>query len=433
MKKRASTGLLLLKIALFLFVTATGAYSVLVFVAGRENVKISVGWDEEFGTLESRLERYPPRGANRQALEMQRLSEPLGIALEPREAFGSHPTVDDPAFHDIRDGIDTYILEQLSRGDGPIDPPPAPIADYLVARAALLEAVRSFLLANDTPYWARDLERVFSGPFFNPKGHVDLHLVLIADALTAIATGDQERALGDVEASWRFLDALRDNVYVETLGMAFRITQRQLAVVRLLEEPGEVWYDRFDPASLRVPALDALKHYGWVFSHVDETIRWDAEMHPMRKVMAIAAKPYVQLCEIDTIADYRPNLAKLIELKYLCDRDLEASGVRLDWRVPWWNQIGDHLSNSVRSFVDIWRQLEFDYEATRKWLITAGHVDPRPQAGGLEASRVCPADRWIYNENGGGELTFSREPNWPSTKAARSPTLALGHRFRLQD
>lgn len=54
--------------------------------------------------------------------------------------------------------------------------------------------------------------------------------------------------------------------------------------MRLIEDPGEEWYARLDPKALRRPALDALKHYGWVWSHLDDTIRWDADMHIVRKL-----------------------------------------------------------------------------------------------------------------------------------------------------
>lgn len=415
--KRTSTGRTLFKLGAFLAIAVIGGYSILSFLAQRSSVQASVGWDEEFGTLEERLDLYPQRATNREALEMERLAEPLGISLKPRD------TVEDPEFHGIRDGIDVYLKRQLTRDDFLTDPPPESIAAYLANREPALDAVRKFLLANPTPFWTRDLERVFSGPFHNPKGHADLHWVLLADAVAAIAVGERDRALSDVEASWRFLGALREDVYVDTLARVFRVAQRQVAVVRLIENPGEVWYGRFDPAALRQPALDALRHYGWVWSHVDETIRWNSDMHLVRKVMSIAIKPYVQLCEIDTLADYRPNLSKLIELDYLCDRDLGPAGIRLDWPVPWWNQIGDHVSYSVRSLVDTWRRLEFDYEATRKWMQAGRSIE------GIERSLVCPNDAWVYRPDGpdGPELAFSRDPRWPET----SPTLALGHRFPL--
>ena len=422
--KRTTTGRFLFKIAAFLAIAAIGGYSILSFLAGRENVQASAGWDQEFGTLDDRLGRYPQRSTNREALELERLVEPLGISLKPRERFGNMPIADDPEFHAIRDGINVYLKRQLTREDRATDPPPEAIAAYLENREPALDAVREFLLANPTPFWTRDLERVFAGPFYNPKGQLDLQLVLLADALAAIAVGERDRALADVEASWRFLGALREEAYVETLTMAFRLAQRQAAVIRLIDDPGTVWYERFDPRSLRRPAIDALKHYGWVWSHVDETIRWNSDMHPVRKVMAIALKPYVQLCEIDTLADYHPNLSKLIELDYLCDRDLDQKGIRLDWPVPWWNKMGDHISYSVRSLVDTWRQLEFDYEATQKWL------EASSSSAVTERSLVCPNDRWIYGQDGpdGAELTFSRKPEWPAT----APTLVLGHRFRLE-
>jgi hypothetical protein len=421
--KRSSTARILLKLGVFLVVAAIGGYSILSFLAQRGNVEASVSWDQEFGTLEDRLALYPQRSTNREALEMQRLVEPLGISLKPRENFGEMPTVDDPEFHGIRDGIDVYLKRQLTREDFLTDLPPDSIATYLTNREPELDAVREFLLTSSTPFWTRDLERLFSGPFFNPRGHADLHLVLLADAVAAITAGERNRALADLEASWRFLGAVREDLYVDTLARVFRVAQRQVAIVRLIDDPGEVWYARFDPRTLRQPALDALRHYGWIWSHVDETIRWNSDMHPIRKVMSIAAKPYVQLCEIGTLADYRPNLSKLIELDYLCDRDLGQAGIRLDWPVPWWNQLGDHVSASVRSFVDVWRQLEFDYEATRRWMQAAGSID------GIEASLVCPNDAWVYRADGpdGPELAFSRDPSWPET----SPTLALGYRFPL--
>ena len=271
--KRSSTARILLKLGVFLAVAAIGGYSILSFLAQRSNVEASVSWDQEFGTLEDRLALYPQRSTNREALEMQRLVEPLGISLKPRENFGEMPTVDDPEFHGIRDGIDVYLKRQLTREDFLTDPPSDSIATYLTNREPELDAVREFLLTSSTPFWTRDLERLFSGPFFNPRGHADLHLVLLADAVAAITAGERNRALADLEASWRFLGAVREDLYVDTLARVFRVAQRQVAIVRLIDDPGEVWYERFDPRTLRQPALDALRHYGWVWSHVDETIR----------------------------------------------------------------------------------------------------------------------------------------------------------------
>jgi len=388
-------------------------------------------WERTLGTREEILARYPATEADSRALELERLVAELGIDLATRHyEERAHPTNARTAeFGSVKADLGYYYKNVIERAHRGAVAPPANVAGFLRNHAEDLEAVRHHLIERGVPVWEMDLRRAHAVPIPNLIGHIDLQKLLVTDALAALANGDREIALADLEAGWVLMQALSDSPFLISQLISMSDARLIVGTLRQIEGAPLPWHDRLTGHDFRRGMIEALKFEGWHWTQVGGPWEVDGVEWWGGKLLGSVAEPYVRFCLAHTSDDYRERVTNLEAVGAICDHDLSARRADLNLSIPDWNLIAGLV---VPSFGGIHRriaQLELDLELTVKLIeleedrrANGGAWPDAPQ--GVADSRACPGDRWIYEVSPEGEmtLTFSREISWPDLRGPRLPT-----------
>jgi hypothetical protein len=420
--------------AAFTLIAAVVAVAVAFFViaaaiASYKTSGVRRQWEHTLGTRDEILDRYPTTEADSRALDLERLGAELGIDLAPRHhEERAHPSRERTAeFSSVKAELGNYfriVIERPHRGGVA---PPANVAAFLESHAEDLEAVRSHLIDRGVPIWETDLTRGHAAPVPNLLGHIDLQKLLIADALAAVATGDRETALADLEAGWILMQALGGSPFLIAELIAMSGARLIVGTLRQVEDPPFLWHDRLTGHDFRQEVIQSLKYEGWHWTRIGGPWTVGGVEWWGGKLLGSVAEPYVRFCLAHTSDDYRERVTNLEAIGAICDHDLSARRADLDLSIPDWNLVGGMVPN----FSGIHRriaQLELDMELTVKLIeleqgrrANGGAWPDTPQ--GIADSRACPGDRWIYQVSPDGEMTlaFSREISWPGLKGPDLP------------
>lgn len=406
-------GLLFVAAACFLVISAFGSWS---------QTRASLGWERTFGTPEEIFERYPSRDPNSDALTLETLTAPLGIDIATRSRESDdRPTKEDRGpFVAVKPAIGGYLKTQLRRAHRQIDPPPEALAAFLDAHRGELEALRQHLLHGSIPEWELQIEKLAAGPIPNLLGHIDLHKLLVTDALASAQAGNADVALADLEASWRLSRAVvRDPILITQL-IRVSVARMQVGALRQLDRVPPIWLERLRGADHRERFLEAMRYEAWYWTQVVPPIGFISEGPAWKRVLEAVAKPYVRWCLTDVSERFRQRLENLAAVRIFCDNDLAARHADLNVPVPRWNFYGQFAVPNMASAVDRVARLELDIELTAKLLEldTVRHENGKrwpQQFPGIEESAACPEDHWVYELTPDGAMTlaFSREISWP--------------------
>lgn len=394
------------------------------------------GWARTFGTPEEIVERYPHRAANAAALRIEGLIAELGIDIATRIEEGrDRPTQKDRnRFSKVKFVMGTYLTTQLERSDRNVDPPPERLRAFLDAHRAGLDALTRQLVAGESPRWELRIEHPVGAPLPNLLGHIDMHKLFIADVLVNVYSGDDDRAVAGLEASWRLNQALRNDPILITQLVWIAGTRMQAGALRHFEHVDPVWRERLAEREFRASFLEAMRYEGWHWTQIGAPAAAMSYSRftfssPWKRAVEIVAKPYVRWCLADTSEKFRRRLENLTTVEVFCDEDLAGRHADMNIPIPRWNLFGEQIVPSIAHAVDRVARLELDLEMTAKLL--EADAARRANGGrwplslpGIEESSACPADRWIYNvaPEGAMTLAFSREISWPGQTGAVLPT-----------
>ena len=128
--------------------------------AGRRERTAEAAWEASFGPLENITAQFPPRPTNDTARALEDAARTLGIEMRPR---GEQPADDEPSrpkktdWDTVRAPFEKWADTQAAKAEGLPEPPPAPVASFLAAHTAALDAVEKALLTGPAPEWAMDV------------------------------------------------------------------------------------------------------------------------------------------------------------------------------------------------------------------------------------------------------------------------------------
>ncbi len=415
-------GLVFAVFSFFLFISAIGSWSV---------NRASRGWDQTFGTPDEIYERYPSREPNAGALKIEALTVPLGIDIATRSRAGrDRPTKEQSGpYRALKPAIGNYLKVQLRRPHRNLDPPAENLAAFLREHRGDLAALRRHLLGGSVPEWEMQIEKLIAAPIPNLLGHIDLHRLLIADALVNAQAGNVDVALDDLEASWRLNLSLRRDPILITQLIGITVLRMEAGALRQLEQVPPMWVERLRQYDFRAAFLEASRYEGWYWTQLNPPIGFIEKGPPWKRVFEAVAKPYVRWCLTDVSERFRRRLDNLAAVRALCDNDLAARHADLNVAVPRWNLFGNWVVPNMGSAVDRVARLELDIELTTKLLeieeARRANDERWPESpSGIEQSSACPDDSWIYEVTPEGTMTiaFSREISWPDQQGTILPT-----------
>lgn len=360
------------------------------------------------------LERFPTRGANRSALELEKIAASIGIDLVPvpRRDREGRPEEAKRAFEEAKPALLDYLFSQLARPDAGVGVPPPSVAAFLRGQEESLAALRSRLALGDLPTWERDLEKLREAPIPNLLGHINLQRLLLTDALVRASRGDEFGALADLEASWTLNAAIREEPTLITQLIAVAVVRMQAGTLRRLRVVPPEWRLRLFEHDYRDSVMNALWLEGWMWKQPGSWSLPQGEGLHM-KIGEWLSRPYVRLCGSDASTRWERHLAELSAVAALCDADLGRYEERLVDSIPWWNRLATHTTGSLLHSLDRVARLELDLELTERILSRKG--TPRPPGRRLEPSRACPSLRWIdeAREDSTFSIALDGERTWP--------------------
>jgi hypothetical protein len=419
------------RLSAFVTFAAAGVFVlVLVYMlsstlATHKRSRIVNAWAASLGSEADLMARHPSRETNESALEVERLAAAVGVDMAPRSAGEDRRPAprDGDAYKVVKRAVAEYLERQIERPEAGFAMPPDSVAGFLSDRADELGALRAHLLHGPQPLWALRIEQLANSPAPNLMGQINVLQLLLADALARAATGDGEGAQDSFEASWRLTTALRDDPLLVAQTIAISNTRLQAGVLRRLESVPEGWRERLYEHDYRRSLLEGLQLESWTWMRLDDpgTLY---EISPLQRAVAAVARPYARYCTADLSEVWLRRLVELSELDYLCDRDVDV-----DMTVPRWNFVGRFALPGVSGVVERVARLEVDLELTAKILELRAARDANGGAWvaslpGIESSRACPRDRWLYevDRGGGMSIALDRAIDWADARGAVLPT-----------
>ncbi len=336
----------------------------------RDALELQQPWPMDLGSLAAVRARYPTHDANRAAVRLAELAEPLDVHF----ARGAHTK--GPIF----EAIAKYVREQLTRPDDRIDPPSPEVAEFFRKHDAELAAIRQHLLAN-RPDWKVDFDAGEDAPLPNLLAHLHLTRTLIAHAL---ATGNGD----DLRAAWLFaLDAWRRPEVISRLIALAETVSIDGSMRKLAPLP---WRDELRSFDVRCAMLEGF--------HADGSLRHDMVITMSRE--HLIEMPLGRPLATGYASAMRRTAKELADSHDCAFRD-QVVNQRILSTLKKWDTIA---IMSVPTFTSVWvrtQRFVAQREATDRILaIKAGRWTPD-----LERS-ACTDGTWIYME---GTLRFSRE------------------------
>jgi hypothetical protein len=408
-----------------------GLFVILAGVASYKVSRVERRWAESWGTQEEILQRYPATDADADALELERLTAPLGIDTATRSAEGrTRPDKDKATANaEFRHHLGPWSSAQLERGRRAIDPPPAEVLAYLQSHEPQLEAIRKHLTRGVVPRWEMHLEDGVEAPIRNLLGHINLQKFLVGDALVKAYLGDNVTAQRDLEAGWTLLQSLRGDPFLISQLIAVADARLITGALRPMEISPAIWRERMFEHDFRESFTNALKYEGWYWTRIEDASAYAGLSGVAQRVMINVAKPYFKLCMADVSDVYRERLENLDEVTAICDYDLSSRQADLEIPIPRWNVLGGLVVPNLGSALDRLARLEVDLELTARLLdLEQRRLDdegswPDSLPDG-ERSIACPKDRWIYDITDDGTMTLAlaRELTWSELRGHKLPT-----------
>ena len=414
-----------------ILVVIVACFLILATVASRKTVQVRRGWEASFGSYAEVMQRYPATEANAAALELERLTAPLGIDTATRSYEGRvRPMTEQiAAFKLIKRELPSYLNRQIEQPHRGLKPPPEKSLEYLDTHREQLDAVRRHLVLAEVPRWEMQLERMHGAPMPNLLGHIDLQKMLLAEVLVNSWSGDQQRALEGLEASFRFNASIRDSPVLNAQLISIADMNMLMGVLRQIDDPPAVWRERLFEHDDRESFITALQYEGWIWTHIEDSTTADGLSGLTEWLAKSVAGPYIRYCFADASERYRRRLDNLTGVKAICDYDLSAREANLEIPLPRWNVVGNFWRPNLGGILHRLGRLELNRELTAKVL----DLDRARRGNGgawpanlpvAEPSEACPRDNWSYEVTPEDAMivALNRDVGFDDLRGAKLPT-----------
>jgi hypothetical protein len=399
-------------------IAVIGALAIVLFLlvamlSSSKSRRVQAGWEETIGSPEQVMERFPSRGPNAAALELETLTVEIGIDIATRGSEGRfHPSLEaSRRYKRVNTSVGRYLEQQLQQPRRVALPPPEELLDFLDKERGKLTAIRDHLLGSEIPRWEMSLEEQYTTSLPNLLGHINLQKLMIADAMFWNWRGESSEAIDTIEACWKLNGAIREDPYLITQLVAISNARLHAGALRQIEEPPAEWRLRLFEHNYRDSFFDAALLESWGWTRMPDPRLLDDQPGFGTRMAWSLARPYVKYCWADVSDDYRRRLLELNRREAFCDYYGVGREGALDLPVPFWNVMGDIVKGSMAGALDRLARLELELELTGRVLgLGSESWDDR-----VEQSFVCPEDGWLYETGADGSksIAFNREISWP--------------------
>ena len=234
--------------------------------AARRERAAEAAWEESFGPLGDLAAKVPAHPANETARTLEESARTLGIEMRPR---GEQPADDEPSrpkktdWDTVRAPFEKWADTQAAKAEGLPEPPPAPVASFLAAHTAALDAVEKALLTGPAPEWAMDVSKLYAAPVPNLSGQMQLARVLVGRAEARAAAKDA-RAEESLRAAFALTGSLRGRPELPSQLVSIAATRLELAAIRRIPVDAAAWRERLKTLDSRAGMLTTWKREAWM-------------------------------------------------------------------------------------------------------------------------------------------------------------------------
>lgn len=406
--------------------------------------------------LNRMYDRFPPAKANASAREVQRLTTTLGMgAIVAAPGFSNpfSPTPQDArAFGAIQKPLRDYLDSLIAQATDQVQPLPAPLRRYLNQYSPNLANLRTSLLTQELPQWELyDLRQALDPSFPLPAflSLLNLHHLLLLDALEQDRLGRPQVALDSLEASWKLNQSIASRPDLLSKLVNLISNRYQYGVLRRMDRLPPEWRKRLVEmegrsaflTSLQLEALTSLLIMQAYPSRgvMDGSGSSGFNTSPLARVLQPFQQPYFTLSSIDLWQVSWQTHQQLANQDF-CQIDLMQATRQARSRIALWNPAGRF---PAAAFITQWYKLqkrEIHWELTQHVLAAKSAALQQKRwptsLPGSVNSKVCQPLRWRYQVSADGQtMTIAAEnlPVWATEDRNTPKPLPYAHRASLTD
>jgi hypothetical protein len=381
---------------------------------GRQELR---AWAKTGMSMEEYRARYPRASNSPAAVELDRLTRPLGIRFI-KNANDDDAIYDGKPYEAIQKHFRT-IAEAASNDQ--LNPPSAVIRRFLGSRHAAIDAVADHLLSSGDISWEMDVDAGIQAPLPPLRALRNLHQLLLIEALARHNRDDDGIARRLLKAACRLKDSVTDRPQLISRLISMALASQQNAVSRMMPAAAECSPER--------TATSFLSGYAQSLrSEAFQFLDWDPHKLRLNGRGEAGERPsffeiwYGRIGMASASAHLRRGHA-LVLADDPCSIKASEIEKQVAGKIARWDLLAKIVVPSVgRGFA---AALDADLDLERTRLIRDAYKR-RQMRGDWDdvvnvTSKVCPSIVWLHQQEPDGRLTIVPAPLPPQDQKRQRP------------
>ncbi len=386
--------------------------------------------------IASYVRQHPKTAPNQSAIELQALMTKLGLSVEVF-GDGSEAKVkpDKKAiseWKEIQDTLAKYLLKELKKIEGSIEPPPDKIASYLKTHQADIEAIETHLVNNPMPDWGSDsgwIEKSDPKAGDSPLQSKSMAYIPLGTIHNLIVVNILYKQLSkvDISSNLAAIEKIQQSFQAQPSLLGQLISRigedRILKLARRLDKVPTGWGENLFSRDRRRQMISAIENESmsntrmFQSSSLLDRILIDSK-NPLRFVPGYSqlARPRIRLAALDWHREVEKGLAYWSD-RNLCHTD-GKSNIKLTPGLEDYNYLSPttplDLTNQYPKLLrkDLSWELTTSVRQVKAKLAAGEKVEVVAQEFNLP-SQVCSGENWTAKaKDGAVSVEFSHPPDW---------------------
>ncbi|CAN1210834.1 hypothetical protein TUMEXPCC7403_11590 [Tumidithrix helvetica PCC 7403] len=374
------------------------------------------------------IQRYPKREANASAIALRKLYSKLEIKDKIPSSLGDY-------------------LEHLRTTDNFVNPLPEDLKRYLNSKSITVNEIVTLLKQEPPKLENSDLSKAFTDPLGYSNAsflfHAGLQRVLLVEALQQYQSGQTQKVLDILRASWNLNLALQEQPSLISQLVAQILFSDLLAFLRKTSLPFEVQqlvkpqdYPKSFLSALELEILFLARGKQVPSSEFSQFTKYEIKKRDLtllEQVLLPFQLPYFKLAGIDYWATNMQMLAKL-QKQDICFFDAKTLQEETKAAFAWWNVSGRSQESYFGQWIRPYRKL-IEWEFTQKILLakaSAAKTGTFPSAiQNVDNSTICKTIKYDYQVIDNGQKMTIQMQNLPKWFEYREWDLPVTFSFTL--
>jgi hypothetical protein len=382
------------------------------------------------------VRQHPKTAPNQSAIELQALMTKLGLSVE---VFGDGSEVKVKPekaaiaeWKEIQNTLDNYLLKELKKIEGSIEPPSEKLASYLKTHQADIEAIETHLVNSPIPEWGSDsswLEKSDPQAGDSPvrsKSMNSFQLFLVENLIIVNAFDRQQLHNVDISNNLDAIEKMQHSFQAQPSLVGQLISRvgenRILKLVRRLDNVPTGWGNNLFSRDRRGQMISAIKNESMIATRMFQSsslldrLLIDSK-NPSQFVPGYSqlVRPLIRLAAIDRHREIEKAIAYWVD-RNLCHTDGQ-SNIKLISGLEFYNDISTSpllITNQYPKVLkqDLYWELTTSVRQVKAKLAAGKKVEVVAKDFNIP-SQVCSGENWIAKaKDGAVSIEFSHPPDW---------------------